>query len=438
MELTLGILQFLICIFIILYEYNKKSISIFFWAVTAIMFSIPHLLGILVSNTSEYSTEVINKASLFVLMFELLYILTRFFILRNKIYNSIPNEKEIKLEITKGDEKDNLEFKRIFKICIIVFFVFVMYFIFMFGRITNITWGDVYQASINANSLLDKILEFLKSIAHILFFGVSGLFVVSIYKKNKIVTCFVIFLILYYSLITKNRMTLLPLLVGIIFIFIMKNKKLKIKQILLFTIIGALSIYIVYAIWIFRHAGTVENFMSKYTFSSFNEEVFNSILNGDGELALKNIFYYFIKIDNNFPGLGQGATYMRLLFIFIPTKLCFGLKPDDFAITMSSAYTGDLYNTNYSVHPTFFGDLFANFNFYGFVFGIVWAIIFFILDKYISKKDYIMKFCLCVSWGSCFIIMARGSVYNSMYIAIISTIFLKLIEIFKNKKIVFK
>lgn len=437
MVLIIGILQLVVCIFIVLYEYNKRSVSVFFWAVNMVMFCLPHFLGI-VSNTYEYSQQVLNKASLFVLLFEILYLLTRIFILKGKSYDTILDKESLKKEINEDNIQNRTEYKRIFILCIIVFLIFTLYFIMRFDNIRNLSWGDVYQASVNISSFKDKILEMLKSIAHILYFGISGLFVVGIYRKDKVVSLSTIFLILYYSFITRNRITLLPLLIGIIIIFIIKNKKLKFSQILSFTIMGVLCIYIVYAIWIFRHAGTMENFLEKYTFSTFNTEVFDAILNGEGELALKDIFYYFIDINNNFPGLGQGATYIRLILMLVPTSLCFGLKPSDFAITMSSAYTGNIYNTNYSVHPTFFGDLFANFNFYGVLMGVFWAILFLTLDKYISKKDYIIKICLIVAWGSCMVIMARGSVYNSMYIAVISTIALRVIELFKNKKFVLK
>lgn len=437
MVLVIGTLQLAVCIFIVLYEYNKRSISVFFWVVNMIMFCLPHFLGI-VSNTSKYSQQVLNKASLFVLLFEMFYLLTRIFILKEKSCNAILDKESLKNEIRNDNVQNRIEYKRIFTLCIIVFLIFTLYFIVRFGSIKNLSWGEIYQASINVNTFQDKILEILKSVSHILYFGISGLFVVGIYKKDKLVSCFTIFLILYYSFITRNRITLLPLLIGIIVIFIVKNKKLRLNQILSFTIMGVLCIYIVYAIWVFRHAGTMENFLEKYTFSTFNTEVFDSILNGEGELALKDIFYYFINIDNNFPGLGQGATYIRLILMLVPTSLCFGLKPNDFAITMSSAYTGNIYNTTYSVHPTFFGDLFANFNFFGVLIGIFWAVLFFILDRYISKKDYIIKILLIVAWGSCMVIMARGSVYNSMYIAVISTIALRVVELFKNKKFVYK
>ena len=315
----------------------------------------------------------------------------------------------------------------------IVFFVFILYFLLRFGSITNLSWGKVYQASISATSTFEKILELVKSFNHILFFAVTGILVLAIYKKKKFAAMFVTFLILFYSLLTRNRIALLPLLIGLILIFIIKNKKIGLKQIILFSTLGISCVYIVYAIWIFRHAGTLENFMNMYTFSTFNDEVLNAIINGDGELSLRKIFYHFIYINNDFPGLESGATYIRMMLMLIPSSFCFGIKPSDFAITMSSAYTGNLYNTNYSVHPTFYGDLFANFNFYGVFFGIFWALFFVILDKHISVKNSVIKVCLLVIWGTCFVIMARGSVYNSIFIGVFSTIVLNVIEKVKIK-----
>lgn len=425
MLVILGILQLLLCIIILIYEYNNKSISVFFWAVLLLLFNIPHLLEIVVGIT-KYSESVFLKASIFVIGFEIIYILSRM-VINSKKYSSIVSENEIR-NMDLDTKKNRQTFNKILKLNYLVFFIFTLYFLLRFDSIKNLSWGEIYQASLNANSLFDKILEFLKSLNHLLFFAVTGLLITTIYKKKKFSSCFIIFLILYYSFITRNRIALLPLLVSFILIIIIKNKKIKLKQMIYFSFLGMLCIYIVYAIWIFRHAGTLENFKSTYTMSSFNKEVFNAILNNDGELSLRKIFYYFIYIDNNFPGLQSGATYIRLLLMFIPSSLCFGIKPPDFAITMSSAYTGNLYNTLYSVHPTFYGDLFANFNFLGILFGLFWALFFKSLDKFLCKRNIITRCSLLVTWGSCFVIMARGSVYNSIFIGVVSTIILYIVE----------
>src|SRR5699024_9766995 len=108
----------------------------------------------------------------------------------------------------------------------------------------------------------------------------------------------------------------------------------------------------------------------------------------------------------------------------------------DFAITMSSAYTGNVNNVNYSIHPTFLGDAYANCSWFGILLGIIWALFIYFLDGYIYKKDYIPKTLLIVIWWTAFIIIGRGSVYNGVYIGITSTIIVSIINLFKNKKII--
>lgn len=425
-----GFLQLLICMIIILFEYKSRSISLFFWVVIFILFSIPNLFDYF--NYERYGIDILIKSSLFVIGFEVIYLIVRLIINKNKYLGSIPDDNDIKKNINfDGNCKS---FKALLILNFIVIIFLIIYITFRLGGLSNLSWGAIYEASINAVSLKDKILEFLKSLNHILFFAVSGLLLSSIYLKKKKSMMIIIFIILFYLFITRNRIIILPFLISIILIYIFKTKKLSVKQIFKFTILGILAVYFVYAIWIYRHAGTFDNFINMYDFTSFNDEIFNNILNGEGELGLKNIFYYFVKINNNFPGLGTYATYLRLLFMFIPTKLCFGLKPSDFAITMSSAYMNNINNITYSVHPTFYGDLFANAGYCGIFFGIFWAMFFMFLDKYIKKeKNYIYKLSLLVLWGSCLIILARGSVYNSIYIGVCGTLILKMTKIINFK-----
>lgn len=433
MNIVLAIVQLILCIFLAIYEYKNKSISVFFWAVIIVIFSIPHLLGIIFQNT-EYSTEIMIKASIFVILFDLLYFFTRIIITKKN--NSITGLDEVDVKQELDKESNKRIYRKIFIINIIVMLIFTTYLVFKFDKISNLSWGEVYLESLNKEGIKDVILENIKSINHLLFFSVSGLFVISYFNNYKKTMIIVIAGILYYCIITRNRITILPLMVGIILIYIIKNRNIKLKQIISISLIGILCIYVVYGILIFRHAGDTQTFLENYTLKTFNQEVANSILNSDGELGLRNIFYYFIKIENNFPGLGEGATYRRLALIFIPTSLSFGLKPNDFAITMSSAYTGNLNNMTYSVHPTFFGDAFANFGWLGIFLGALWAILIYIIDKRIYKQEYIYKILLNVIWGTAFVIIARGSIYNAFYIGVMATILLKFIIWISKKRII--
>ena len=197
-------------------------------------------------------------------------------------------------------------------------------------------------------------------------------------------------------------------------------KKIGLKQIIVAICAVAFVVYLVYAVLIFRHAGTIDTFISSFSFSDFNKKVLSAILTGEGELGLRNIFYYFIDFNNQFTGFGVGATYLRVLLFWLPGSLSLGIKPDDFALTIASAYMGNPSNTAYSVHPTFFGDAYANFGFMGFLVGILWGAIFNVLDTYVGKKSDHLRPYLISTLAFSFVIIGRGSVYNGAVIAVIS------------------
>ena len=52
-----------------------------------------------------------------------------------------------------------------------------------------------------------------------------------------------------------------------------------------------------------------------------------------------------------------------------------------------------------------------------------------------EKQDYVIKNCLIVLWGSCLVTIARGSIYNSVFIGIFSTIMLFIIKNIKAFKL---
>ena len=69
MNLMLAILQLVFCGSVTIFEYKRKSIGVFLWAILLVIFAIPHFVGI-VSNVNKYSEEILIKASLFFLAFQ--------------------------------------------------------------------------------------------------------------------------------------------------------------------------------------------------------------------------------------------------------------------------------------------------------------------------------------------------------------------------------
>ena len=157
------------------------------------------------------------------------------------------------------------------------------------------------------------------------------------------------------------------------------------------------------------------------------------LLNNDGELGLRNVFLYFIYKDNNFLNFNKGHTYLRLIFMFIPTKYSFGLKPPDFAITMGSAWLGDFSNTRFSTHPTLYGDVFANFYWFGIILAIFWAIFALIIDRIIINNCLLKQLNYISIFGSMYVIIGRGSVYNGIFIGVLSAIIFNIIYFVYHK-----
>jgi len=220
----------------------------------------------------------------------------------------------------------------------------------------------------------------------------------------------------------------LAIAVPALLLFLIKYRKLNLRKILLYGFLGFVVIYIVYALRLFRHYGDLENFIKNFDLITFNNRLFEMLLNDDGELGLRNIFLYFIYKNNNFINFNQGHTYLRLLFMFIPTKYSFGLKSPDFAISMGSAWSGDFSNTTFSTHPTLYGDCFANLYWFGIFLAVFWALFATIIDKIIYEDGSLVKQLNYISiFGSMYVIIGRGSVYNGIYMGVSSAIILNFI-----------
>lgn len=422
MNLYLAFVQLAIIFFIVLYEYKNASISIFLWATLLLMFGIPHFIAVL-TQTFIYPEDVYIYASLFVIIFNLLYIMTRYLFI-------VVFGKWKVLDLLKEQIKDNntllkqsKESKRLYITLLFFFFIFNVSLIQAYGSILNTSWGLLYETSLDIYSLGLNIRS-LSYFSRYVVFACGGLFVYFFYNKDKGKCILTAVIITLYTIITRNRIMILPIVIPFLLLFLIKYRKLDLKKVVLYGFLGFLVVYIVYALRLFRHYGDLATFISTFDFMTFNERLFDMLLNSDGELGLRNVFLYFIYKNNHFINFNKGHAYIRLLFMFVPTKFSFGLKPPDFAISMGSAWLGDFNNTRYSTHPTLYGDCFANFYWFGILLAIFWALFVTIIDKIVYKSDLIKKLNYITIFGSMYVIIGRGSVYNGVYLGVFSAIML--------------
>ena len=403
MVLFLGILQFLLITCILLFEFKNKSSAVFLWATLFIMFGVMHLFASFIGD-EQYFDDVLIQASVFAILFCLIYILFRVLLGYRSIVRSRKRMQYKLLEAEFVQEKCGTFFLIVF---LAVMLLKTYPYVANVGNILMTSWssGRDYGASVTyANS---------SQLFSILMYALSGVAVVFWMEKKRWYCLFSLLALGLGVLLTRNRIEVLPILCAIIIVFILKTQKIRMRTLVFGGIAAVSVIYIVYGLRVFRHYGTIDAFLREFQFSDFMQRIHKFIITDNGELGLRRDFYYFIDNDNNFKSFGEGHTYLRMLLVYVPTQWSFGLKPDDFAMTMGAA-KGMI--AGGSTHPTLFGDCYANLGMLGVFLGAFWAIYANVVDWITTRQKnpiaVVLIYALC---AVTYVIMGRGSVYNGFF-----------------------
>ncbi len=405
MMMILGIAQFLVIASITIYEFKYKSPAVFLWATLLIMFGIMHMINSFTGD-QVYPDSVMISASLFAIGFCIMYVLVRIIYIRSRRYTA--RNYFIYENIKENMKEENTHDSLLFFIFLLAMALKLIPYMRYVGSILSSSWstGRDYSATLGYVNT--------EQIARIFVYSLSGLTAVLYIKRNKkwiIVSAIVLFGVL----LSRNRIEILPLLCSIIAIFLYKTDRLRIRTIILAAISAVAVIYIVYALRVFRHYGTVQDFINNFDFAEFNAKIRLYLATDNGELGLRRDFYYFINGKNNFEDFGKLHSYIRMLFVYLPTSWSFGLKPSDFAIAMGQA-TGMV--AGGSTHPTLFGDCYANLGAFGICLGSFWAIYVSVIDSIIVKRSKtFIQILLFILNAVVYVIIGRGSVYNGFWFA---------------------
>jgi hypothetical protein len=406
MTAILGIIQFLIITYVLLLEFKHKTSATFLWATLFLMFGVMHLLASF-SGDYEYSRTVLSEASLFVIMFCSVYLFVRQLLGRRVM--RINRELFIYENLESNYLKENPNVYLLFTIFLIISAAKIIPILTYSGGILNTSWGGGrgYSTSLDyANS---------QQIVRIGFYALSGIVICCAMKKKWKLVTIALIISLFEVVITRNRIEILPIVCSLVSIYLYKNKRISIKVVIAGIFASILVIYVVYGLRVFRHYGTLGAFIDQFSFSDFNSRVNRYIETDNGELGLRKSFYYFVQNGNQFPGFGKMHTYIRMIFVYIPTRWSLGLKPSDFAITMGAALGNA---AGVSTHPTLFGDCYANLGIFGFLLGLFWGFYCNFTDWIISKQKSTTSMILVYTLNAVvFTIVGRGSVYNAFWFA---------------------
>lgn len=401
LALVFGIIQSLLIGYILYSEIRKKSPAVFLWGTLMIMFGIPHFMTALLEDF-KYSSSVINDASLFVTGFCLIYIFFRS--KENVSYITLTNDK--KFQIDSSSIEDSLFEKVCFGIFLFAIIGLMLSIIQSQGGILNASWSSIRS--------VEREYVGFSGIVGRLVFTFSGFSLFFFLTKRKTKALLVILLFIGLVLLTRNRVQLLPVFIFMASLYLLKLKTIRLSRIVVGGILICGIIYLVYAIRAFRYLGDLSHALANFSLEYINSTVMMFINNRDGELGLRQWFYFFIQMDNNFEGFNQGITYIRMLLVYLPMQWSLGLKPPSFDLYMGRAIG---MAEGGSMHPTLFGDCFGNLYWFGMLLGIFWALLANLIDFQISRQKYsFFKIMLYFLASYFFVVAGRGSVYNGFQV----------------------
>lgn len=430
MLIALGTMQLITCIYIIYICFKNRSMACFLWGTILFVFALPHfLLSLSGAGTYLYlqfagysvmfSEDVLNMSALFAILLNCTYLLTYYC---NCALFGVP--------------QINLSSNDIGKIKKSEFFIIFLYVIFMleyfhniynaFGGFSNITWGLMFLNSQADNTYLGNAINAFTA-------SLSGCLLYTFIHRGKLIFSILLILNICIVLITNSRGALLPI-IGTIFAYLIYYKKIDINfSKILFILMGSiLVVYFINFIGGLRDYSVTDRFKQE-NINRANEIALTNMSHSEGEMALGRYFYFYVMHDNNFLGFGEGNSYKRLALAFIPQRLAPDIKPEDFNITQ-----GEIFTSNLNLHPTFYGDCYANFGFIGFLLGGLWGLIVYALDYIVSKNMLFIQCILIIPIMHGLMAIGRGYVDGGGFSILILLVVAIFIYIMKKIKIVLR
>ncbi|MBP3816610.1 MAG: oligosaccharide repeat unit polymerase [Firmicutes bacterium] len=346
----------------------------------------------------NYSTSIYLAASVFVCGFCGIYLLVR--TKKNTSFVTLVDNKKFEIEPT-GIEGTLFEYM-CFGIFLLAIVGYMLYIIRAEGGLLNTSWSGARE--------IESGYVSLSGLATRLIFMLSGLSLFYFLTKRRIKAVVVLLLFIALILVTRNRVQVLPVLIFFVSLYLLKIRTIKIKHIVIGLLLAVMVIYIIYAIRAFRYLGTLSNATANFSWNYINATVRGFLNDRNGELGLRQYFYFFIQNNNNFEGFNKGYTYIRMLLVYIPRQWSLGIKPESFDLLMGKAIGMIAGGTT---HPTIFADCFGNMSWFGILLGGFWAALSNGIDALITRqKDNFYKIMLFFLAAYSFVVIGRGSVYN--------------------------
>ena len=266
-----------------------------------------------------------------------------------------------------------------------------------------ISWQEV--------SMLRNVWEniFLNLANVFLIIAGSALFRYLIFRTDKKLMLFFVFVVMCFILLLKAKFYILYLTVPMIMSISWSSDKCFVK--LFYLIIVILLMVIMYYL---------SQYIRWYLYLndwSFNKEFFFNTISNPVEWKLRTVFYKIVDYFS-FNACLEGASYTRLSIK--PLSLLVNIHVPDNPMYQYAEIMGDAsYIIKASNHPSIYGDAYANFGFMGGILGVVWAVLLGALSNIYFFRSFLIY--TSIQMVLCFTLpMAmRGSVFYSLYFILI-------------------
>ena len=382
-------------LFTLLYEWEKKSLAMVFWAMLLVVFTLPHTVHIIYAK--DYSEHITNQATAFAILFIGLYLFVRFIYFRSDKGFCL----SLDIEEIRNIPESQLNF--FFITYLISFCIIIVGFYGNGFSILSTTWTETLYSESTIFQYLAKMIIISFSGLGFIFFFRKGVF-----NKLRFIIVLVIFVL--YFIMSKSRYNLLGFVTPFMIYYLFNKDR---KKVILGIICGIVFVFLVFFLQQARWAGSISEAISTGPVELFGRSI-RYMSEGNGELGLIKAYYYFIENNNNFPMFGEGNGYVRLALLIFPSSIMW-FKPRDFAIDMYREWF-HLDLSRGTMHPTLFGDVYANFGFKGVAMGGFYAILICFIDENVNKTPQLMIKVFKVSLAcTMFVMIGRGAVYNSIF-----------------------
>jgi hypothetical protein len=260
----------------------------------------------------------------------------------------------------------------------------------------------------------------------------SGGCVLMLIKHSKIKFFLLVICITFFYLVVNTRQLILPFIAPFFYYFSFKKISLARFSLILLSVPVGLIFFLF--LQLLRYQGGLLSSLESVGTPEFNSLLLASLYDLKGESLIRYAYYYFIEHGHSTPGFMEALTYIRLLLLPLPSTYFGWIKPRDFdEVLYSTYYIHDHISEAGTLHTTLMGSSYMNFGWLGIFSSIFFAILSFTYKKLCAQSPPLRKSLL---YGTCFLsflMISRGSIYNSMAMLIISTIIIFLLT-YRYKK----